>query len=174
MEQLQVEGELLEKLARAAHEAFCEGKRRDGWTYGPVRDNAKKVHPLLKDYAEIDETYKAVNRSSVRNIPRKLAAVSCVMTPTPGDTPSIEFTPGEIERMAEVEHELWMEDRLAAGFTLGKEASQELKRSPYLVAWKELPEAIREIDRDMVRAMPGILARAGYGVVRVGNGGATS
>lgn len=173
MERFEIEGELLEKLARAAHEAFCEGKRRDGWTFGPVRDNAKKIHPLLKDYAEIEETYKVANRATVRNIPRKLAAAGCAMAPARGGAEPIALTEEQIERMAELEHELWMEDRLAAGYVLGKETAAEPKRSPYLVAWKDLPESIREIDRDLVRAIPGILARAGYGVVRIGGGGAT-
>jgi hypothetical protein len=32
------------------HESWCESKRKAGWIYGPVRDNASKVHPCLVDY----------------------------------------------------------------------------------------------------------------------------
>lgn len=41
--------EPLERLARAAHDVFCSGKKRDGWEYGSTRDNASKLHPLLID-----------------------------------------------------------------------------------------------------------------------------
>ena len=168
LQQFEVEGELLEKLARAAHEVYCEGKKRDGWTYGPVRDNAKKIHSLLKDYAELEETYKDANRTTVRNIPRKLAAAGYAMTPATGAEPPVTFSVEDIEPMAEVEHELWMADRAEAGFRLGEPMPSDPKRNPYMVTWKDVSEDIKVIDRDLVKGIPAILARAGFGVVRVG------
>jgi len=168
LEQFEVEDELLEKLANAAHVIFCESKKRDGWEYCQVRDDTKKQHPLLTEYANLEETYKDANRTTVRNIPRKLAAVGCAMTPTTGIEPAVPFTAEEIERMAEVEHELWMEDRYAAGFRPGNPTPSDPKRSAYLLPWKEVPENIKAIDRDLVRSIPEVLAKAGYAVVRLG------
>jgi RyR domain-containing protein len=38
---------------RELHEAWLRSQRANGWTYGPVRDNAAKVHPLLVDYDDM-------------------------------------------------------------------------------------------------------------------------
>lgn len=161
------EGELMEKLAEAAHDLYREGKVRDGWTYGPVRDDSKKVHNLLVPYAELPEAYKEANRTTVRNIARKLAAVGLAMVPAKGQTARCALTPAEIERMAEVEHELWMTQRIAAGVTLGPDSSAA-RTNPYLVPWEKVPEEIKVIDRDLVRGIPALLARAEYAVVRGG------
>jgi hypothetical protein len=156
-----LEGELLERLAEAAHDAYRAGKERDGWTYGPVRDNTRKQHPLLIPYSRIPETYKEANRATVRNIPRKLAAIGCVIAPARAQETPRSFTAEEVEALARVEHQLWREERIAAGFTLGEPTDDYPDRSPYLIPWEELPEEIRQIDRDMVLAIPDILARAG-------------
>lgn len=34
----------------ASHESWLEEKRKDGWTYGPVKDAAKKEHPCFLPY----------------------------------------------------------------------------------------------------------------------------
>jgi hypothetical protein len=35
------------------HEAWCEAKRRDGWTYGPTKDADARTHPCLVPYADL-------------------------------------------------------------------------------------------------------------------------
>jgi hypothetical protein len=35
------------------HESWCEFKRADGWTYGPVKDAGARTHPCLVPYAEL-------------------------------------------------------------------------------------------------------------------------
>lgn len=35
------------------HESWIASKVADGWIYGPVRDNAAKVHPCLVPYDEL-------------------------------------------------------------------------------------------------------------------------
>lgn len=39
--------------ASASHESWLEEKRRDGWTYGPVKDAEKKEHPCFVPYDEL-------------------------------------------------------------------------------------------------------------------------
>lgn len=161
-----MQGEVLERLARAAHEVFCAGKLRDGWRYGPTRDNARKVHPLLKDYAELEETHKEANRATVRGIPEKLGAVGLAIGEGPGGGEVL--TRDQVERMAELEHERWMAERRRAGYTLGEPTAADPRRSPDLVAWADLAESVRQIDRDLVAGIPEILSRAGMRVVRAG------
>jgi len=35
------------------HESWLKSKTETGWIYGPVRDNALRVHPCLVPYAEL-------------------------------------------------------------------------------------------------------------------------
>lgn len=37
----------------ATHDSWLEDKRRDGWSYGPVKDPAKKEHPCFVPYEEL-------------------------------------------------------------------------------------------------------------------------
>jgi hypothetical protein len=161
------EPDVLEKLAEAAHRAFCAGKVRDGWKYGPVRDNEQKLHPLLVDFAALPEEYKESNRRTVRDIPKKLARAGYVMVAgQPGDPP-LEFTDDEVELLAQYEHKLWMDAQRAAGFELGTPTSDDPLRNVNLVPWDEVDEKIRQIDRDLVRAIPQILREADYTAIRI-------
>jgi RyR domain/MerR family regulatory protein len=36
-----------------SHEAWCDRHRADGWTYGEVKDEQAKTHPLLRPWAEL-------------------------------------------------------------------------------------------------------------------------
>ena len=56
--------ELTEKLAENAHDHWAVGRMRAGWTYGPARDDEKKLHPDLVPYDELDESEKAYDRNS--------------------------------------------------------------------------------------------------------------
>lgn len=37
----------------ASHESWLREKRRTGWTYGPVKDEARREHPCYRPYAEL-------------------------------------------------------------------------------------------------------------------------
>ncbi len=50
---LDPQSELLEKLAEAAHEVFCQRLRSEGYTYGPQTDDKKKTHSSLMPYAKL-------------------------------------------------------------------------------------------------------------------------
>lgn len=43
---------------RQSHENWCRFKREHGWVHGPVKDEAKKEHPLLVDYDDLPEEQK--------------------------------------------------------------------------------------------------------------------
>lgn len=165
-QQLELEGDVLEELAEAAHEIYCEGKIRDGWEKGP-RDEANKTHPLLISYAELDETYKEANRDTVRNIPTKLAATGYIMVPARSEQAPFNFPGDDLEKLAKLEHDLWVKSKLEQGFTRGEPTEDNPRRNPHLVEWDKVPEDIKEIDRDLAGGIPKILAKAGYAVVRL-------
>jgi len=43
----------------ASHEAWLDEKRRDGWTYGPVKDPIAKTHPCFVPYDQLPAEQKA-------------------------------------------------------------------------------------------------------------------
>ena len=57
-----------------------------------------------------------------------------------------------------------MRERLATGWTL--ERGAQIKESPYLVPFGDLPPDIAEYDRMYVRAIPALLASVGFQFVR--------
>ena len=166
VQQVELNGEMLEKLAEAAHEIFCDSMKAQGFHFGPQTDEKLKTHNALLPFAELPEDLKAANRLNVRDIPTKLASAGYIMIPARSNEPPFIF-PGEpLEELAEGEHDRWMQSKLDDGWTYAPETDKENKLHNCLVPWNKLPEAEKEKDRVLVRGIPVILARAGYAIVR--------
>lgn len=43
----------------ASHVSWMKQKQEEGWTYGPVKDVAKKVHPCMVEYSELPKKQQA-------------------------------------------------------------------------------------------------------------------
>ena len=56
--------ELTEKIAENVHEVWAEGRMQEGWTYGIVRDDAKKETPCLVPYNDLPESEKEYDRNT--------------------------------------------------------------------------------------------------------------
>lgn len=53
---------LAESLAANVHEVWSSGRIREGWSFGPVRDDKNKKHPCLVPYDELPESEKEYDR----------------------------------------------------------------------------------------------------------------
>lgn len=168
MHRMELDKELLETLAEAAHEVFCDDLRAKGYKYGPITRESKKVHSSLKPYAELPENEKEQNRSNVRDIPNKLASVGYALLPARSDETPGGFSDDEIEKLAGMEHERWMQQKLDTGWRYAKKTNKPKKLHKELVAWHSLPHEEQEKDRSLVRGIPKILAKAGYTMVKLG------
>ncbi len=69
----ELDGEMLEHLAEAAHQVWMKGKLRDGWSYGTKTDKQHKIHSCLVPYAQLSDADKESDRDIVRGIPEILA-----------------------------------------------------------------------------------------------------
>ena len=100
----------------------------------------------------------------------KLAALERVAVPDPlgRHTQELDLSDDEIEELARFEHDRWSSDLQRDGwrYTDGSK-DPDRKLHPLLVPWEELSEEDREKDRDTIRALPRMLAAAGFTVVKV-------
>ncbi len=55
---------LTEIIAENVHDVWAAGRIRDGWTYGAVRNDAKKQTPCLVPYSELPENEKEYDRNT--------------------------------------------------------------------------------------------------------------
>ena len=171
MYRMELDEDLLEKLAEATHEVFCEDLRAKGYKYGPITQKSKKVHSSLRPYHGLPENEREQNRNNVRDITNKLASVGYALLPARSDEAPTEFSDDEIEKLAEMEHERWMQQKLDAGWRYAKRINKARELHKDLVPWHDLPPDEQEKDRGLVRGIPRILEKAGYTMVRLSQGG---
>ncbi|MCM1152660.1 MAG: RyR domain-containing protein [Muribaculum sp.] len=55
---------LVEKMAKNVHEVWARNRMAEGWTYGPVRDDALKTHPCLVPYEDLPENERDYDRAT--------------------------------------------------------------------------------------------------------------
>ncbi len=54
--------ELQEAIAENAHEVWAAARMKEGWTYGPQRDDVNKKHPDLVPYSSLPDSEKEYDR----------------------------------------------------------------------------------------------------------------
>jgi hypothetical protein len=149
-----------EILAQAIHDEYLRDQLAKGKT--------PKNNPSLVLWDELPETLKDSNRRQADFLGVKLGAIGCYIIPmTDWNAEPIEFLPEDIELMAKMEHEHWVEERLKDGWKYAPGPKNDKKRiSPSLVPWDELIEEEKEKDRNPVRNIPKFLAKAGFQIYR--------
>jgi hypothetical protein len=73
--------ELTEKLAESNHDNWALGRLREGWTYGPARDDELKQHPGLVPYAELPEGEKEYDRVTAMGALKAIYALGYKIVP---------------------------------------------------------------------------------------------
>jgi len=58
---------LREAIAENIHEVWAAGRIKEGWTYGPVRDDKLKKHPDLIPYSDLPDGEKQYDRETAMN-----------------------------------------------------------------------------------------------------------
>jgi hypothetical protein len=167
--QLELDGALLERLARLNHEYFCEDLEKQGYVWGEKTDEhaAPKTHSSLVLYEQLPEHEQEQNCSAVRDIPNKLAVFGYAMVPRRNNEPDCVFPEDVLEDMAKLEHERWMQLKFRQGWKHGAETDKDHQLHALLVNWAELPDEEKRKDRLIIEKMSAILGKAGYTIVRL-------
>jgi hypothetical protein len=147
-----------ERLAQAIHEQYLAAQRRSGANGGGS---------AMVPWAELNADLREANRAQARDIEAKLARIGCTISADDGDGAVFAFTDAEVEMLARAEHERWTAQRTTAGWTYAQTRDDRTKGHPSLVRWDQLSELERDKDRDVIRAIPAVLAAAGLRPRRV-------
>lgn len=152
-------GSAREILAKAIHKRFQEKNK----------DNKKVSKVAMEDWENLREDFRESNRQQADDIPQKLKAINCDFIPVVGRKPKlIRFRKNEIKILARLEHDRFVAERFLQGWSLGeKDPTGKRKTSPYLVDWEQIPPDIQEYDFDAVRAIPQLMAKAGFEIYRL-------
>jgi len=144
-------------LARAIHQ-----------NYRRVRaSSAQGQDPAMAEWDKLAEHLKESNLHQADDIFEKLRQIGCTAHKVTGrDIALMTFTKDESEVTAEMEHGRWNVERLLNGWTWGEKRDVTKKTSPYIVPWSELPNDVKEWDRETVRKIPEFLAKVGVEVRR--------
>jgi voltage-gated potassium channel Kch len=137
-------------IARAIHNDYRRAQRQRK-SYGD---------PALAHWEELPEGLRTSNLAQADDIAGKLSLIGQRLA-QPGHP--LELSADQVELLAEAEHGRWNVERLAAGWRYGPRQVGR-STSPDLVPWSELPEAVRNYDREAVRTIGPALTDAGWGV----------
>jgi hypothetical protein len=149
-----------EILSRAIHEEYCRDQR--------ARGAILKSNSSLVPWNELPETLKESNRRQAAYLGVKLETIGCYIVPmSDWGAETIEFSREEIEAMAKIEHDHWMEERINDGWKFDAGPKDNKKKThPSLVLWEQLSEEEKEKDRNPVREMQAFLEKAGFQIYR--------
>ncbi|GAB3154302.1 hypothetical protein GCM10027290_48550 [Micromonospora sonneratiae] len=151
--------DLVERLARVIHESYVVSRHRHG--------DDRTANPAMVPWEELPETHRRANRGQAKDIGRKLHELGCALSPRVGPGEEHILAEPEIERLAVLEHERWVEERVATGWRYADRRDDFRQLHPALRTWDSLQEDMRERNHDAIRELPAILADAGFRIIRV-------
>lgn len=77
---------LLELLCRNTRDVWARQRFKDGWHYGPERNDARKEHPSLIPYDELSESEKQYDREVVLEVLKMVIAFGYNIEPSEHET----------------------------------------------------------------------------------------
>ncbi|MCL2807401.1 MAG: RyR domain-containing protein [Coriobacteriia bacterium] len=145
----------LEAMAQIIHARYVNKR---------VADNMSVDYPTWED---LPDTLKYSNIRQARSVYGKLAQYGFFVSDKPIED-AVEvagFLPEQIEALARDEHDEWVAERLANGWTHGERDANK-KQSPYLIPYAALTEEIKDYDRSAVRGIFPMLKQLGLHVYK--------
>lgn len=154
------QADIVEGLAAAVHGFYRQLASQPGMTIQEMND---------REYAGLEEDTKASNRAAARRISDVLA-VAGLQLRSQGNIPALlpnhdqtiaAHIEQHLENMAELEHDLWCEERQSQGWRYGSPRHDRRRLHPLLIPYVDLPEKEKEKDRNQIRSYRSIVASAG-------------
>lgn len=148
-----IEGGVREQLARALHQDHLA---RVGIGQG-----------LHQVWETLPEAARESSRAAADAMVERLDTIGARLVPLAHwDLDAEVFTADELDRLAGAEHARWKAEREAAGWRWADVRDDAARTNPLLVEWSQLGAEAKAYNRDAARALPALLARAGFEIAR--------
>ncbi|XP_063919785.1 ryanodine receptor isoform X1 [Zophobas morio] len=179
-----------DKLAENIHEMWAMNKIEAGWQWGEYRDDLRHVHPCLVPFDKLPaaekkydsqlavQTLKTIislgyyitmdkppSRIKTVRLPNEPFMQANGYKPAPLDLGAITLTPKLeelVDQLAENTHNLWAKERIQQGWTYGLNEDPDMFRSPHLVPYVKVDDAIKKANRDTASETVRTLLVYGY------------
>jgi hypothetical protein len=152
----------VESIAEACHKAWCKARFDDGWTLGD-RDDVKKTHPMLKDFAELDEGGKQKNRSSARGTLAHLFGLGLKLRREVVGVPAVaKLAESQRATFGRAEHDRWLRESLLQGWASGESTNPALRLNQDIVPYDKLRAIEKPLDLTALDATLRKLSELGF------------
>lgn len=143
------------ELARLIHDLYVESELAQRNDAGELNKLGDSPSLYQWDDPALNEVYKRSSREQAAYYPTLLASAGCSFEYGDPD-PEFEFSEKEVLKLAQMEHERWVEER-------------RIKQPdhPDLLKWANLAEDVREKDIRTIKAIPEFLRAVGLKIVRL-------
>jgi voltage-gated potassium channel Kch len=152
-----IRDDLTERIARVLHDRYLRGRK--------LRGDMRSGRALV-GWDELPRQLRLANRSQAEDISRKLARIGYAIIPRRAGQRPAQLSEAEIDELALMEHERWCREQRGAGWSYAPDLDEQRQLHPGLLAWDELPSAMRLRNYDPIRELPTILADAGFQIVQ--------
>lgn len=129
--------------------------------YDPNSSEAEDTYPI--------EQFKDAWNDSKNYLVTVTSDIIKTYTPKPIDLSDVELTEdlNDLrEAIAENAHEIWAASRQADEWTYGPERNDQLKQTPDMVPYSQLPEGEKDYDREMAMQTIKLLKKLGYDLIK--------
>jgi hypothetical protein len=146
------DGGVREQLAEAVHEDYLAHLAADA-----------PSSSLQRPWSELSDADRELSRKRVDGIVADLDALGLDLVPLRRwGAPDVTLTDQELSLLAARDHQRWLDDRTAAGWTYGEARDDDAKRNPLLVPWDELPDDAKAFNLATAGELLPMLARNGF------------
>jgi len=171
-------GPLLEELAWYLNQAYEDAAEGEDAVQAIVEPPEAWIGRAKASFRRLSRSHREASREAAAHAIVKLRSVGLTLGGSAGSLPS---DLGSSERLARMEHNRWMAERLIAGWryeppppgfaALGEAGQNAIrldlnrrKRRSALTPWELLSEGERDKDRELIRQMGRAIRAAGQGV----------
>ena len=125
----------------------------------------KTIDPTRQviDWDDLPKEDKIANRKQAGRIHTLLKAFDYQISPLlDWDAREISFPKEELQKMAQMEHELWCQWKQENGWKFGEKRENDQKIHPDLIPWEALPDPEKQKNVQFIENLPKLLADLGF------------
>jgi ppGpp synthetase/RelA/SpoT-type nucleotidyltranferase len=147
----------VELLARLLHMRYLAGQQQ----------MMSQQKPTLQPWEKLDKEFQDSNRKQASHLLSHLQRIHIEAYLSGPDEPLLELTTEEKDELAQMEHGRWNLEKLHNGWKFGPVREDENRIHPLLRPWEQLPEDVKNQNRDTAGDIPKLLRTIGLGLRRL-------